>query len=61
MKKGDKQFVRAFFNIKALKRAFRAFYTYKFRIGILEQLERIEERLNLLERVHEENLKKEEE
>lgn len=40
--KGEKQFVSAFFNIKAMKRAWRALYTYKFRISVLQRLDALE-------------------
>lgn len=50
--KGEKQFVRTFFKLKDLKRAFRAIYTYKFRVDVLRRLDDHENRLNKLETLH---------
>jgi len=47
--KGEKQFVSAFFPLKKVLKFFKIFYTYQFRIGILEKLKKTEERLDDIE------------
>jgi len=48
--KGDTQFVKAFFPIKAIKRAFEALHTIKFRMMVLSRLDRLEQAVKKLER-----------
>jgi len=42
MRKGDKQFVKIFFPIKAFKRLGQALHTYKFRMDVLRRLDKLE-------------------